>query len=417
MPQRNKNILIVSYFFPPMGLGGVQRAAKTAKYLARDGWNVHVLTCNPDSFPIQDRSMLEDLTDEVEITHIDDPVAKRANLPAEADYILKGKSGLIRRMVQVPDSKKFWADRASKTAEKIVREKSIEHLITTSPPPSAHTIGMHLKRMMDIKWLADFRDPWFADSKKPLTFMHKSMHEKLERNIIQNADSIVGVTSAHVSDLKGKYAEFASKIHHIPNGFDIEDFEGVEQSFPDKLVIAHGGTLCSRHTVEPFFIALTALEDDICGQIEFWQIGAVNEDIYKMIAERFSSTLKIKFMGYKSHTDTLSTLGKASVIVVFGGVDKDSLRIIPAKLYEGLAFKKPLMIVVEKESAVRGVIDDMPGVVHLDPDDRESMKRGLNIIVDSDKSGSLFNEPRGSKLKKYERKYQANQMAELLENA
>ncbi len=399
-----------------MGLGGVQRAAKTAKYLARDGWNVHVLACNPDSFPIQDRSMLEDIPDEVEIIHIDDPVAKRANLPAEDNYVLKGKSGLIRRMVQVPDSKKFWADKASKTAEKIVRENSIEYLMTTSPPPSVHTIGLHLKRMMEIKWLADFRDPWFADSKKPLTFMHKSLHEKLEKNIIQTADIITCVTSLHVDDLKDRFADFRNKVYHIPNGFDEEDFDGIEQSLPDKLVIAHGGTLCSQHTVEPFFKALTELEDDIRGQIEFWQIGAVNEDIHKMLMERFSDKVKIEFMGYESHKDTLRTLGKASAIVVFGGVDKESLKIIPAKLYEGLALKKPLVAVVEKESAVREIIDDMPGVVHLDPDDMESMKRDLKNLFDDFKNGSLFNQSRGSELKKYERIYQAKQMAELLEN-
>jgi glycosyltransferase involved in cell wall biosynthesis len=399
-----------------MGLGGVQRAAKTAKYLARDGWNVHVLACNPDSFPIQDRSMLDDIPEDVKIIHVDDPVAKRANLPAEDDYILKGKSGLIRRLVQVPDSKKFWADKASKTAEKIVREHSIEYLVTTSPPPSVHTMGLHLKRMMDIKWLADFRDPWFAESSKPLTFMHKSLHENLEKNIMRAADLFIGVTSAHVGDLKERYPESHDKVRHIPNGFDSEDFVSIEESFPDRLIIAHGGTLCSPHTVEPFFDALCELRDDILSQVEFWQIGAVNEDIHKMLMERFSDRVKIEFLGYKSHTDTLSALGKASAIVVFGGVDKESLKIIPAKLYEGLAFKKPLLAVVEKDSAVREVIDTISGVFRLDPENKVSMKRDLQKMFDDFKSGSLFIDSRGSGLNKYEREYQAKQMAELLEN-
>ncbi|HDS01019.1 MAG TPA: hypothetical protein ENO22_07235 [candidate division Zixibacteria bacterium] len=416
MPQKAKRVLIVSYYFPPMGLGGVQRAAKTAKYLAQEGWHVHVLACNPDNYPIRDESLLNDLPEEVEITYLDDPVARHSRPSAEHDYILRGRSHLLRRIVQIPDSKKFWADRATKTAEKIIHDHSIAYLLTTSPPPSTHTVGIDLKRDFCVSWLADFRDPWFADSEKPITVLHTALQQNLEKNIIQYADRIVGVTSAHVRDLQKRYARFKDKIHHIPNGFDGDDFKNVEESFPEKLILAHGGTLCSPHTAGAFFEALLRLESEMLNQTEFWQIGAVDQEIHDMLLTRFADKIKIEFTGYMNHRDTLRQLAKSSAIVVFGGVDKKSLNIIPAKLYEGLAFKKPLLAVVEKTSAVHEVISRLQGVHHLDPDDSEGMKNLLKKIVDDHKAGTLFNQSRLSQLRKYERKYQARQMAELMEN-
>ena len=37
-------VLVVAYYFPPMGLSGVQRTAKFVKYLPKYGWKPTVLT-------------------------------------------------------------------------------------------------------------------------------------------------------------------------------------------------------------------------------------------------------------------------------------------------------------------------------------------------------------------------------------
>ena len=57
-----KTVLIISYFFPPMGLSGVVKAAKTAKYLASScGWRVIVLTATPKHYYAYDESLLQEL--------------------------------------------------------------------------------------------------------------------------------------------------------------------------------------------------------------------------------------------------------------------------------------------------------------------------------------------------------------------
>ena len=49
-----KNVLIISYYWPPSGGGGVQRVLKFCKYLPDYGWNPIVLTVKDGEFPAFD---------------------------------------------------------------------------------------------------------------------------------------------------------------------------------------------------------------------------------------------------------------------------------------------------------------------------------------------------------------------------
>lgn len=69
MGSEQKHVLIVAYYFPPMGLSGVQRIAKMAKYLPEAGYRVTVLTVEPGSYFAFDDSLLAEL-ESVEGIHI-----------------------------------------------------------------------------------------------------------------------------------------------------------------------------------------------------------------------------------------------------------------------------------------------------------------------------------------------------------
>lgn len=56
-----KKVLIITYYWPPAGGAGVQRALKFVKYLPQFGWEPIVLTVeNPDS-PVDDASLADDI--------------------------------------------------------------------------------------------------------------------------------------------------------------------------------------------------------------------------------------------------------------------------------------------------------------------------------------------------------------------
>src|SRR5690625_6272851 len=61
-----KRVLVIAYYFPPMGLSGVQRIARFVKYLPDNGWTPTVLTVRPRGYFAFDAT-LEDEIDEREI--------------------------------------------------------------------------------------------------------------------------------------------------------------------------------------------------------------------------------------------------------------------------------------------------------------------------------------------------------------
>jgi hypothetical protein len=44
--------------------------------------------------------------------------------------------------------------------EKYIVDNNIDTIVTSGPPHSLHLIGLELKQKIDLKWIADFRDPW-----------------------------------------------------------------------------------------------------------------------------------------------------------------------------------------------------------------------------------------------------------------
>jgi glycosyltransferase involved in cell wall biosynthesis len=418
LPRQSKNLLLVSYYFPPMGMGGVQRAAKTAKYFARAGWNVTVLAAAAGLYLSSDNSLLDDIPQTVKVVRIADLTPPGTESKKTPGFIIKRAASFWSRLVRLPDSKLLWSKKALKAAEKIVTENSIEYLLTTSPPPSVNTFGLHLKQKFNLKWLADFRDPWFSDDLPPLTPLHKYARKRLESKIMKCADIITTVTSTHHQHLMRCYPDHQDRYYFIPNGYDPEDLETIEESTPDKLVITHCGTLCSKFSVEAFFDSVLDLirqDSGLKGQLRFEQVGAVSEDIYQLIIERYSPHIDIKFYGYLEHKLALEKLAQAWAVVVFSAITPGNRMIIPGKLYEGLALSKPLLGVFEKENPAATLIHNMQAAYHLDPDDPEEMKNLLRELIILYRSNTPGGISRKSKLKEFTRQHQAQTMARLLE--
>jgi hypothetical protein len=43
-------VLVIAYYFPPMGMSGVQRTLKFVKYLPKYDWEPTVLTVTPTAY-------------------------------------------------------------------------------------------------------------------------------------------------------------------------------------------------------------------------------------------------------------------------------------------------------------------------------------------------------------------------------
>ena len=68
-----KKVLIITYYWPPAGGGGVQRWVKFVKYLRDFGWEPIVFTVKDGSYPITDLTLMNELPSDMEV--IQSPIA------------------------------------------------------------------------------------------------------------------------------------------------------------------------------------------------------------------------------------------------------------------------------------------------------------------------------------------------------
>ncbi|MEQ8573812.1 MAG: glycosyltransferase, partial [Fulvivirga sp.] len=253
-----KKVLIITYYWPPSGGGGVQRWLKFAKYLPEFGWEPIIFTPENPDFDIQDESLLKDASPELEVIKL--PIWEPYSLFAKVNRGQKPKQGLInggekksffnsvalfiRGNFFIPDPRRFWVRPSVKFLSRIIEDNKIDVVVTTGPPHSIHLIGLGLKKKLGVKWLADFRDPWskwdMLEQFKMLP-LAKYMHKRLERKVLANADEVLTVSQSWSKEFEQIHQR---KYSVITNGFDAEDFElESNTTTSNELVISHFGLI------------------------------------------------------------------------------------------------------------------------------------------------------------------------------
>jgi hypothetical protein len=103
----------------------------------------------------------------------------------------------IRGNIFIPDARFLWVKPSVKFLQDYIIANNIQTIITSGPPHSLHLIGLQLQQDLNIRWIADFRDPWttigYHKQLKLSSFAEKK-HKKLEHQVLNAADAII-VTS------------------------------------------------------------------------------------------------------------------------------------------------------------------------------------------------------------------------------
>jgi len=364
-----KKVLFIAYYFPPMGMGGVQRAAKFVKYLPEFGWDPVVLTVKDVSYHAGDNTLLEEVEKAVIYrTGSLDPLRlhwKFFGQKASSDRQQSGSSahsGLLNRInaaflskLFIPDSKILWLPHAVLRSGKIIRKIKPDLIFTTSPPHSVHCIGRALKKKYHIPWIMDFRDHLFNEMfQTDMPVWRRRNSEGLYRKISGSADKILTVSAP----IAGRLADLAKNknvdFHVLPNGFDRSDFTGLRQTKKNKkFTIGYCGTF--NNYLNPGCL-LKALQQviqripDIEKRMQFVFTGQVTDiQMQKNIDETGLSGL-FKSTGYVSHKRSIQYMLDADLLFFLLPWNADP-GMVTGKIYEYLASGKPILAEVPEGDA------------------------------------------------------------------
>ena len=225
-----KNVLIISYYFPPAGGPGVQRVAKHVKYLRESGYNPIVITAAPSDYAgcselaaPPDESLLQDIPAGTEIHRV------RSRQPFRLFALLRRlRLEILREFLFVPDSALTWILPVIMEARRIAAGQPVDLIYTSVKPHSVALAGRILKRLLGKPWVLDFRDPWtrYFLATFP-TRLHYQVERILERSVLRHADHVITATRGAREQLLMVCRSLSKdKVTAIPNGYDAEDYSG-----------------------------------------------------------------------------------------------------------------------------------------------------------------------------------------------
>lgn len=416
-------VLMIAYYFPPLGLSGVQRTLKFAKYLPDFGWHPTVLTVEDRGYFAKDPSLLVELEGRpvsIHRTPSFDPlhVMRRRDvlrMPSAGTLSLLGK---LSQCVFIPDNKIGWKRRAVREGLRIIAEQDIHAIFATAPPYTDFLIGMELKRRTGLPLIVDYRDSWLDN---PLHFyltpLHKAVHAHLERGVLERANGIVTINRPIKEQILRRYDTVA---HHdvtiIPQGYDQQDFVGVKRGRgrDGKLRIVYSGTLYfNRH---PGFLLramklLFEQHPETRNKVELHIVGTPRT-VDQALARELGLEGSVHFPGYLPHAQAVQALVDADVLWLMIGRGTGEEMMSTGKLYEYLGAGKPILGTVP-EGAARQVLEKSGAAFLAPPDDVPAIEAQLRTLFSLFKNDRL---PRPSfdYVSQFDRKTLTGQLAQLL---
>ncbi len=426
-----KRILIITYYWPPMGGSGVQRWLKFAKYLPTFGWEPIIYTPQNPSFQLHDTSLLHDVRSDQTVWkhpiwephHLFYRVKGKKNLAKvnQGDILDKKHQSLFEKLglwvrgnLLIPDPRRFWIAPSVKHLTHRLSTERIDAMVTTGPPHSLHHIGRLLHQRTGIPWLADFRDPWtrwvFLRGFRVSSWAMR-IHRRQEKQILQSAQAVTTVSQA----LREDFEELGGRpVHSLTNGYDQEDFVLTEEA-PQQFLISYIGTIDYLRDPRMFLKALRELcieHADFAEHVRVRFVGYLSRVILKDIEDDKLLADKLTITHYVPHEEVLQLLQSSYVQLLLLSSGPETRGILTGKFFEYLASGKRVLALGRKGSEIDRILQDtQAGVLH-DPLDADGIKATLLAYYEDYKSGVSL---RATGIEQYSRRNLTQSLAKILD--
>ena len=421
-------LLVITYYWPPSGGAGVQRWQSLSAHLANSNVEVHILTVDPKyaSYYQLDEIDLPELPNRfVHKTKSIEPINWYAKLMGKKHVPVSGFSNVknngfqammnaLRSRLFVPDPRKYWKKFALPKALELIKKHQIETVLTTSPPHSVQLIGQAIKQAKpNIQWIADFRDPWTDIYYYNLLNHSKRSAKKdaaLEQQVLQQAGKVITVSNGF-RDLFLQKVEHAKpeQFYVLPNGFEEDQFPAISSkpTSNQPFQITYSGSLAENY---PFATALTAIQlvAEQC-KIQLQIIGEV-ADQHKTNLQKHELLQHTSIENRLPHKQLISRIVSTDALLLFIPESEENKGIIPGKLFEYLATRKPIFAFGPVGSDVQAILANTKSGFYYESHQAEKAAADLQQIIEGKTSFS----PNENEINNYNRKAQAKQLKHII---
>ncbi len=421
--MRQQHVLVLAYYFPPMGLSGVQRVTKFVKYLADAGWNVHVVTTGPTAYYAFDPTLLEDFEGRSITVHRTVGTDPNSRLAAKGKSLIKMPKEFLRKLASkvsnffyVPDNKKGWVKPAIELARQVITDHPIDVMFVSGPPFSTFLAAEQLAHETGLPFVVDYRDLWYGNQFTSYpTPWHGHRNKRLEHSVLTHAGRITVTNRRMKETLIADYPQLAfDDVVIIPQGFDPDDY-GYASDDRRAFRLTYTGIFYDVITPKYFFKAVRRfLKQHPDAPLELHFAGILREANGKR-AKKMGLDKYIIDHGYLPHRESVALLERSSVLWMMVGNTKNAHTISSAKLYEYFGARKPILASLP-QGALRHDAERYGASIVTDPTDVAAIADGIAQYYERWKAGTL---PRPSPgvVEQYDRSLLAHDLAKVLSQA
>jgi glycosyltransferase involved in cell wall biosynthesis len=420
-------VLIVSFYFPPAGGGGVQRVLKLCRHLPELGIDVDVLAPDDPKWSAVDPGLAADIPASTTVhraryrgpSHAQTPAARLA--AAHGVGAIGLRAVLLGRSLLLPDPEIAWLPDAVRSGTRAVRERTIDVVLSTSPPNSMHVVAAAIARRCGVPHVADFRDSWLANPHR--RYERRSVRAKraVEARIAHRALRRVAAVSAVTPSIAEEAAVLApagTPVQVVANGCDFDEFEGLAYRRGERMRIVHAGSFFGQRSPRPFlgaFAALLRARPELRSRVQAAFLGELRPaDREWALGLGLGDALALE--GFRPHAEALASMRAADVLLLLvpraGG---RGLSVVSGKVYEYLAAERPIVALVPPEGDAATLLRETGSAWIADPDDEGVITVALAEAVgawEADRLGERRLTPEWRE--RLDRRTRARELAELL---
>lgn len=430
-PTVPRTVLMIAYAFPPEAYVGGRRTLKYCKYLGQFGWRPLVITIKPRGHAWQDEELAAQVPSSVEVLRTTDidaadwleclgrwkarlrrgrSGAAGATAGPSATYEAAGplarlKGRISRALLHSPDPHVLWVPLAFICGVRVLLTRRVDVIYSSSPPHSSHIAAALLAFCFRTPHVVDLRDPWIGSA-------------GVKRRIMRRAARVIVVSPGEPGELAASCPGIApDRLDVITNGYDPDDFRRIDHAEPDPehVTITHTGTVY-RETGREFFASLERLltaRPGLCRLLRVNLLGDI-DPAHADGVRRLEATGVVYAPGCVTHRETLACIRRSDALLILSRSGTSGRSHIPAKVFEYLYARKPILAIVEEGSLTEILRNSGLGIV-VPPGDARTLDRALLGLCGDLRCGDLQVRPNQRYINRFDRRILTERFAAVLD--
>ena len=423
-----KKVLVITYYWPPSGGSGVQRWVKFAKYLPAEGWTPVIYTPENPEMQSEDRSLCADVPPGIEV--IRRPITEIYSLyraltgrkasAAEVNVVNRQPKNWKQRLILwirgnlfIPDPRISWVRPSVRFLKGWLKEHPVDVIVSTGPPHSMHLIARKVARATGIPWLADFRDPWtkiFYFKHLHLSSWARQRHEKLERQVLDDATAVVAVSPLVQDEFKDMTR---TRVELVTNGYDPDDYAA--EVTPDGFFnLTHTGLFAADGNPLALWKVLgdkVRADADFARRLRLRLAGKTDAAVLDAIRAAGLSEQLVD-LGYQDHLTAVREQMGASVLLLPLREEPEYRATLPGKLFEYLGARRPILGIGQTDGAMARIMSQTRAGEMYGWNDEDGLRTAVERLWERFVRGE--NDAATEGIEVYSRRSTARRMAELL---